>query len=222
MLVPGIIEGFEADEINSSAIFVQWETPVEPNGIITQYEVEYTLSDTPTSEAVVVSPEFLSTELMDLEFYTEYDIRVRAYTSVGPGNYTNVIRIRTDPAPATPPTNVAVMPSERTILLSWMEPESPRGDIVGYYISTNATLPNNFEQATLEDDITVLNVSVDVLDITFTGLTPFTYYEFSVAAYSFNLMDSSSNFSILTGEFSDNQVIQTLEDCKLINNNYIG
>ena len=157
-----------------------------------------------------------SIELTNLEFHTEYDIRVRAYTSVGPGNYTNVIRIRTDPAPATPPTNVAVTSTETTIMLTWMEPERPRGVIVGYYISTNATLPNNFDQATLEDNITVLNVSVDLLNITFTGLTPFTYYEFSVAAYSFNLMDSSSNFSILTGEFSDNQVIQTLQDCKLL------
>ena len=192
---------------------------MEPNGIITQYEIEYTLVDTSTT--VLIDASSLSTELTNLEFHSEYVIRVRAYTSVGPGNYTDNITVRTDPAPATPPINVTTTPTERTIVLNWMEPESPNGIIEGYYVSTNATLPVDIDNTILDDsNITVLNVSDNVLSIPFSGLIPFTYYEFSVAAYSFNLMDSTSNFTILTGEFSDNQITQTLQDCKLYIDTY--
>ena len=64
------------------------------------------------------------------------------------------------------------------------------------------------------DSIQVLNVSSDTLSINFTGLTAFTNYDFSVAAFSFNFGDDTSNFSILVGNFSTVEIVQTLEDCK--------
>ena len=220
-IVPGVVNSFTADELNLSTIAVEWSTPLEPNGIIIEYEVEYTLvTDNNVSSVNFTADSFTETpfviELTNLEFHSEYVIRVRAYTSVGPGNYTDNITVRTDPAPATPPINVTTTPTERTIVLNWMEPERAHGIIEGYYVSTNATLPVEIDVSTLDDsNITVLNVSDNVLSITFSDLIPFTYYEFSVAAYSFNLMDSTSNFTILTGEFSDNLITQTLQDCKL-------
>ena len=41
--VPGIVENFRTDEVDLNTISVQWGPPSEQNGIITQYEVEYTL-----------------------------------------------------------------------------------------------------------------------------------------------------------------------------------
>ena len=204
-----------ADELNLSTILVEWGPPVEPNGIITNYEVEYThVEDTNTTTANFSSETF-SIQLTNLIFHTDYDIRVRAYTIIGSGNYSNSIRVRTDPAPATPPVGVVATPNKRSVILTWMEPERPHGIIQGYYISSNATTPSGLAEATLDNNMTVLNVTdIDTRTITFTGLTPFTYYQFSVAAYSFNLMDETSNFTILVGQFSTDQVIRTLEDCE--------
>ena len=82
----------------STNIHVNWtEVPeIDQNGIITQYEVMYeplitfgalsTLTDNTTR---------LSITLTNLEEYVEYNISVRAYTSVGPGPYSAGIVQRT-------------------------------------------------------------------------------------------------------------------------------
>ena len=154
-------------------------------------------------------------ELTDLEVFSEYDIRVRAFTSRGPGIFTDIIRVRTDPAPASPPTDVQTTPDRRSILLEWGEPERPDGIIEGYYIITNATFPDSISTGVINTNTTVLNVSSDVRSITFDNLIPYTIYEFAVAAYSFQLMDEDNNFAIIIGEFSDVITNRTLEDGEL-------
>ena len=65
--------------------------PVERNGIITKYEVEYNhtaYSDTDSSNEIVETTD-LMVVLDSLHEYTEYYIRVRAYTSAGAGPYSN-------------------------------------------------------------------------------------------------------------------------------------
>ncbi len=207
-------------EINATAILVEWQPPSEPNGIITTYEVRYTLMN--SDMMMMVSSDILSIELTDLEEFSYYDISVRANTSVGPGDYTNIIRVQTEPAPATPPLDILATPSERSIVLTWSTPAMNNGIIQGYYISTNATTPDNIDVTTLDDNMEVLNISnTDTLNVTFSGLIPFTYYQFSVAAYSFNLMDTNNGFTIVTGEFSENEVARTLEDCEFYDYNYV-
>ena len=213
------MSNFFADELNLSTIFVEWGPPEDRNGIITNYEVEYTRVEDNNTITANFSSETFSIQLTNLTFHTDYDIRIRAYTRIGSGSYSNSTRVRTDPAPATPPVDVVATPNKRSVILTWMEPERPHGIIQGYYISTNATTPSSLAEAgaTLDNNMTVLNVTdIDTRMIIFIGLTPFTYYQFSVAAYSFNLMDETSNFSILVGQFSIDQVIRTLEDCEFL------
>ena len=213
-LVPGVVGGFSAVEINATAILVEWQPPSERNGIITAYEVRYSLMNDNMTR--IVDSDVLSIELTDLKVFSYYDISVRAYTSVGPGDYSNIIRVQTEPAPASPPSNISTTSSERSIVLTWSTPAMSNGIIQGYYISTNATTPENISVTTLDVNMEVLNVSnTDTLSVTFDGLIPFTSYQFSIAAYSFNLMDTNNGFTIVTGEFSENQVARTLEDCEL-------
>ena len=86
--------------INTKEIEVNWtEVPeIEQNGIITEYEVMYEPLLTfgvLTTETLVVDSTNLSIILVDLEEYMEYNISVRAYTSVGPGPYSVGIVRRT-------------------------------------------------------------------------------------------------------------------------------
>ena len=80
-----------ATVLSSIEIQVNWNKVLEidQNGIITEYEVMYeplmTFGGLITT--LTVNTTNLSITLMDLEEYVEYNISVRAYTSVGPGPY---------------------------------------------------------------------------------------------------------------------------------------
>ena len=86
-------------EVNSSTVIrVSWEevAEIDRRGIITEYEVMYeplmTFGELTT---LTVNTTNLSITLMNLEEYVEYNISVRAYTSVGPGPYSVGIAGRT-------------------------------------------------------------------------------------------------------------------------------
>ena len=77
---------------SSTAILVTWDPvpEIERNGIITQCEVEFnqsTFNEISTSNFTTTSGPQLMVELEGLEEYVEYSVRVRAYTSVGPGPF---------------------------------------------------------------------------------------------------------------------------------------
>ena len=63
---------------------------IDTNGIITQYEVEFnqsTFNEISTSNLTTTNGLQQMVELEGLEEYVEYSVRVRAYTSVGPGPF---------------------------------------------------------------------------------------------------------------------------------------
>ena len=70
--------------------------PIDQNGVITQYEVEYTQStfaSVPMTQTITVTSTMAV--LTGLEEFVEYSIRVRAYTSVGAGPYSDAVVERT-------------------------------------------------------------------------------------------------------------------------------
>ena len=151
--------------------------------------------------------------LADLNAFSTYNIKVRAYTSVGAGAYV-VKSVRTDPAASSPPTNItATTITQTSLVLNWSPPSDPNGNIEGYYIRYNATFPNtgNITTSELSNNEEVLNVSSSVTTITFTDLSPYTLYTFSIAAYSFQHADNNSPFMIVMGQFSEDTSFRTLE-----------
>ena len=74
---------------------VTWEE-VLANGIIINYEVQFEplqFSETLTTSSVNTTN--LTVLLSSLQEYVEYNISVRAYTSVGPGPYSDPVTART-------------------------------------------------------------------------------------------------------------------------------
>ena len=75
-----------------------------PNGVLTVYEVNYTgvFSVNPVPDSffqslsITVSAENTSLVLQHLVPYSNYNISVRAFTSVGPGKYSQGIEDRTE------------------------------------------------------------------------------------------------------------------------------
>ena len=69
---------------------------IDRNGIITNYEVELeSLQFTKTLMTSTLNTTNLSIVIDSLEEYIEYNISVRAYTSVGPGPYSDPVTERT-------------------------------------------------------------------------------------------------------------------------------
>ena len=81
--------------ISSTILLVVWNevVPINRNGEITTYQIEYTpLEDFGGSigrDSVTVSSTSLSTNLTSLQEFVFYNISVRAYASVGPGPYSS-------------------------------------------------------------------------------------------------------------------------------------
>ena len=87
--------------VSDTVILVTWhEVPsIDQNGIIIQYDVEYSLPQISDSQMMISInvDDFSNLELniTGLQAYTEYSIRVRAHTSVGAGPYSDVVNATT-------------------------------------------------------------------------------------------------------------------------------
>ena len=79
--------------ISSTEIEASWKevSAVDENGIIIVYEVQYeplqTFGDQISTNTTNTT--YLTTTVTGLQEYVEYNISVRAYTSVGPGPYSD-------------------------------------------------------------------------------------------------------------------------------------
>ena len=85
-------DNVQAHTLSSTAILVTWDPvpEISRNGIITQYEVEVnqsTFDEISSTRLTTTNGSILMVELGGLEEDVEYRIRVRPYTSVGPGPF---------------------------------------------------------------------------------------------------------------------------------------
>ena len=88
----------QANATSSTEIMVTWEEvlPIDQNGIITNYEVRYEpLQFTESLSIMFVNTTDMTVNLTNLQEYVEYNISVRAYTSVGFGPFSTEITERT-------------------------------------------------------------------------------------------------------------------------------
>ena len=96
-------QNVEVESLSSQEIRVNWKQvdPVSENGEITTYEIKSVPLETfggqiSTNTVNTSNESVLIIVLTGLEEYVEYNISVRAYTSVGPGPYSVPVSERTD------------------------------------------------------------------------------------------------------------------------------
>ena len=91
-------QNVETFALSSTEIMVTWVEvdALDENGIIINYEVQYQpLQFTNTLDTISINTTNLSENITSLEEYVDYNISVRAYTSVGPGPYSDPVTERT-------------------------------------------------------------------------------------------------------------------------------
>ena len=99
---PGPPGSLFVNEINSTAINVTWSEPDVTNGIITSYEILYSVGNILDTDAISI-PVVVTTNtsyqviIGGLDPFTMYSVAVRAYTRIGAGELTNTFSILTDP-----------------------------------------------------------------------------------------------------------------------------
>ena len=210
--------------ITPTEIEVSWTEvdPIDQNGIITVYEVDYQplqrFNDSDDITAVNTSDTNIT--LTNLHESVQYNITVRAFTSVGPGPFSAHVLSITEEAgefngciyqckshlcslltvPASPPDNVrAISVSSTEIMVTW--------DIVPL-IDQNGVIPM-YEvlyqpQETFDGsigDLTV-NVSAPEMSVVLMDLEEYVNYTISVRAYT----------SVGEGPYSDGIIELTNED----------
>lgn len=90
--VPGTVLSLEAFPMGSSALFLVWTRPAEPNGILTGYKIYYRvvngtkLGPLLERKPHVMDPQATSAKLPALAPDTIYRVHLRATTKVGEGN----------------------------------------------------------------------------------------------------------------------------------------
>ena len=95
----GYPQNVEPTTISSTEILISWdEVPaIEQNGIIILYEVQYEPLMTFGGQLMTMAMNTSNTSIVleGLQEYAEYNISVRAYTSVGPGPFSPGVNNRT-------------------------------------------------------------------------------------------------------------------------------
>ena len=156
-------------------MIIVWTPPplLEQNGAILMYELCYlgtTIDRTKKCLSLYVTNAVIST----LHEGETYHIKVRAYTSMGAGPYSNIVTVDTDESPpSAPPINVTLTAISSTqILVPWEEPllSDKNGVIITYDISIS---PSNGQ---------LIQVEATLRTYTFRSLNHLTNYSVRVRA----------------------------------------
>uniref|UniRef100_A0A913IDA2 Fibronectin type-III domain-containing protein n=1 Tax=Strongyloides stercoralis TaxID=6248 RepID=A0A913IDA2_STRER len=170
----------------------KWDPPecADQNGEITQYEYEITgRDDWNQGVREGVSPR-TKTVVGELQSGSLYSFRVRAFTSEGPGPWSEPIEARTTGSELGPPRELtAVLTKSTSIQLTWLPPYPEKSQVVAYKVkySPRAEDSNPIEVEISGDQLscdgfTSPLLTKDNICSTINGLKPSTTYKFAVAA----------------------------------------
>ncbi|XP_065914678.1 protein sidekick-1-like isoform X2 [Dysidea avara] len=120
------------DTIQQRFVTLSWMPPDTPNGIIIQYEVQYSVNST---TSLVNFTDTLMGTVEGLSPGTIYTLQIRAYTRVGAGPFSGTKTLKTLPEPpATVPRVTTQSISSSMLTINWMEPDVPNGVITHYIV----------------------------------------------------------------------------------------
>nr|XP_014343878.1 PREDICTED: phosphatidylinositol phosphatase PTPRQ [Latimeria chalumnae] len=177
------------ESISSTEVFISWTPPIEANGIILFYTINYWN----TSHFLNSSSNSTDSVLSNLRKYSQYWITVSASTVFGNGNMiSDVLNLTTlDDVPDSAPENITYRTITSTeVEITFLPPITPNGVILWYTIYL--TMQNGTEQHILNTTLLKQNI---------TGLKEYTRYIVVLSASTRKGEGVQSQpVTILTGE----------------------
>ena len=194
MLAPASPRSFSLTVSSSTELQATWEEPTTLNGVLANYNVfcrtsaiQFYSQQMPNSSNNFIlvnttGPDMTEVTIRGLNPFTEYECYVTASTGGGESEPSNNDSARTDEAaPSGSPQNfVATVLSSSSVILEWIRPSVPNGEITTYLleysndsITINISLPVEFIRSS--DEYNVTNITIEYLN-------EFTNYTFSLRA----------------------------------------
>ena len=170
--------------VESRRLEVYWDPPLQPNGIVTLYQlfVEDVLRFSGTANSTIID---------NLEPFTEYSFFVQACTSIGCSNSTASTgqTLPDSPVGLAAPNLTVLSPS--SIQANWDQPDMPNGIILRF------ELRRLFGPELSQFEIEFSGLG---LETTIAGLEPNTLYSFQLFVFNLGGFTSSSVVDALTLE----------------------
>ncbi|CAL8324769.1 unnamed protein product [Gadus morhua 'NCC'] len=153
----------------SSSVWLSWDPPLEPNGVVTHYGFRIRDDNTHTDSYQNSSDAVTSAHLSGFRPDGSYNISVFSYTRVGHGDqYSNPVSFTTNESVSDTVGNLSCWGmSWDSVHLSWDPPANPNGQILSYQVRVDSMA------RPLESSSSELTVS---------GLVPDQTYMLSVSA----------------------------------------
>ncbi|XP_033323157.1 Down syndrome cell adhesion molecule 3 isoform X4 [Megalopta genalis] len=172
--------------LSSQSVKVSWSAPPphQHGGIIQGYKVYYrpVLTDNMDISTVgeVKKTSSVETYLHTLYKYTNYSIRVLAYTGAGDGVLSPAIFCMTEEDEPGPPAGIkALALTAESILVSWLPPLQPNGNVSKYTVYSREAGSSNHNAHTMHEPP---SSPTDTLTMELRGLVERQLYEFWVSA----------------------------------------
>ncbi|XP_066587504.1 cell adhesion molecule Dscam1 isoform X2 [Prorops nasuta] len=172
--------------LNSQSVKVSWNPPPahQHGGIIQGYKVYYRPIPTDNMDistaGEVKRTAGIETYLHTLYKYTNYSIRVLAFTGAGDGVLSPPIFCTTEEdVPGAPAGIKALALTGDSILVSWLPPLQPNGNVSKYTVYSREAGSNNHNMHTMHDPP---SSPTDTLTMELRGLAERQSYEFWVTA----------------------------------------
>ncbi|CAI4231782.1 unnamed protein product [Auanema sp. JU1783] len=172
----------------------KWDAPdcINQNGNITQYEFELVGLDEWNEGVREGVSSRLNTVVDQLQPGSLYGMRVRAYTSEGPGPWSDQLSVRTTGSELGPPRELTAVQTKATqIQLTWLPPYPEKAVVTAYRIrySPRADDSNPTEVEISGDELTCTGYKSPIITsanlcATIKGLQPSTTYRFAVQGQS--------------------------------------
>ncbi|CAI8003311.1 Usherin, partial [Geodia barretti] len=220
---PGPVGDLGASFVETTAMFdsmdnmwtididITWEEPVNPNGVITAYNV--TVYQTDDLSDIVYSNDTLTTPnvtaSVEVPAYTDYTVSVAASTSAGQGDEATVSITSPEAAPgrvgnlaasfSSPMYDPTTQILTDDITITWTQPMYPNGVIQTYSVTVFETANTSnmvYNDSTLIDP----NVTTSVI------VLPFTDYTVSVAASTSAGQGEEETVTLTSPEAAPSQV----------------
>ncbi|XP_015208369.2 phosphatidylinositol phosphatase PTPRQ isoform X2 [Lepisosteus oculatus] len=179
--VSDVVQNLHCIGTNWQSVFIEWESPIDPNGVITHYIIEF------GHNVQELKPFELKRTIRGLHANTTYVFLVMAVNSAGKGkNHSCIARTLEESVPSAP-RNLNVSDIQSTsVTLSWSQPDTIPGYLQEYQIVVQrlSTWCNDWITAECVENEAMhyTNGTDEVLEVTVYSLMKFRRYRFRVAA----------------------------------------
>ncbi|XP_065845955.1 usherin-like isoform X2 [Oscarella lobularis] len=208
-----------------SKLHVEWDPPPaeDRNGIIILYEIYYVGAEFDTDlHTANVSGDVLSLNLTELEEYVIYDVRIRAFTHVGPSSFSLVQSVRTYAAPPESPLvsiqnltlNSSIDDGLASLKLTWvLSPRDVNGLLVGFEVNYYCSSSQDWTTHTLIRCTCNYAVGMEFVEnrrgFVFNDLTSYSWYDVIVLVVT----TTEPGGSLMKSDYYDNyHIVLTAED----------